>query len=320
MGLRPGSRLLTPAYLCQAVLHALRAEEIVPVFYGVDTKFDLEIDSARCGAADGVLIADYFGVKTRQYEGLSRLVLSGGQPVLRDISHSLLAPLERSQEEGCVYIASLRKTLPIPDGGLVLGKGDLSALADSIAESDCPHAVLRASAMLIKAIYLVHPELSELPFRERFVESEHLLDGSQVIGGISTVSRNLLPFLKAEALSSARRRNFIQLLELSRGWPTNVAPVFDTLAAEDVPLGFPVLSLGRDSLRAFLIDHRIYPPVHWPLDEGASRAYPLSRNISRRILTLPCDHRYGAEDMRLVSSAIVEWGNSHGEFGSTADR
>lgn len=310
LGMRPGHRLLTPAYMCGTVLQALREEGIMPVFYGVDQAFNLEIREPACDAVDAVLVPDYFGVRSRYYEELSRRLVSDGRVVIRDISHSLLAPLQRSHQERCVYIASLRKTLPIPDGGLMLGEGNLSAFFGSLVESDSPHATVRAAAMLVKAIYSACPGSERPPFRDRFLEAERLLDGSRVLGRISAVSDSLLPFLNVGFFASARRRNFIDLLEMSTDWPPEVVPVCSVLEVEDVPLGFPVLCSQRDSLRTFLMDRRIYPPIHWPIPDEVSAEYPLSRHISRRILTIPCDHRYNADDMRSISSAIIEWGNS----------
>ncbi|MEO0366727.1 MAG: hypothetical protein AAF265_14685, partial [Pseudomonadota bacterium] len=52
-----------------------------------------------------------------------------------------------------------------------------------------------------------------------------------------------------------------------------------------------------------LIASQVYPPVHWSLNQAE---WDLAAALSRRILSLPCDHRYGVADMRRIASVLTQ--------------
>lgn len=302
------ARILVPSYVCESVLTAILAEQIAPVFYAIDAEFSMDLEQLREQDPLPILVIDYFGIGTRRTESLVRHLTQKGYRVLHDVSHSFLAPVERVHDEQCVCLASIRKTLPLPDGGLVAGGCDTPDLAGLLRDGDAPHAIWRTGAMMLKSVSLANPERLPIPFRDRFVQSEEMLDGSSELYTISTVSKALIPYLDLDQMARSRRQNFQYLLGRSVEWPSDVKPVFTQVYEDDVPLGFPVFCSQRDSLRRFLIERRIYPPVHWPLNPEIARRYPVSADVSDRILTIPCDHRYGPDDMDRIARAIVEWG------------
>lgn len=307
LGLQPCDSLLVPAYICHSVLGAVRGEGIVPLFYGIAGDFHLEIDRLSCFDCDAILLVDFFGINSAQNEVLSDNLVLRGYRVLHDISHSLLAPLQRVPKERHSYVASIRKTLPLSDGGLLLALADLSSIADSLVKADAPHATRRATAMMIKSIWLARLSGVKLPFRELFLESESMLDADGQCYSISAMSAVLVSCINAESTAYARRQNYQSLLANAADWPMSVKPVFEHLPAGDVPLGFPIFCSERDSLQRFLIENRVYPPIHWPLSPEITIRHPESEHISRHILTIPCDQRYTADDMQYISKLIGEW-------------
>ena len=73
--------------------------------------------------------------------------------------------------------------------------------------------------------------------------------------------------------------------------------IFDNIEAEDCPLFLPILvdEGQREVIRNFLITHKIYCPIHWPIDER----YPYqTTSYHRRELSLICDQRYGIREMQ----------------------
>jgi dTDP-4-amino-4,6-dideoxygalactose transaminase len=305
-----GNAVLVPSYICESVLNAVAAEGVRPILYGVDENLQVMLDSlfgARCPQAQAVLVVDYFGFDSNLAPFLEQI--SGqGLRIIYDCSHSLLG-MRRASPVVDVYVASLRKLLPIPDGGLVLlrSEGDSASLSP-LLDIEAPHAPVRMAAMMWKGAWVRQPIWPQPPFRELFLQAEMMLDKEDRIYGISSMSSVLLKLLSVDNISKRRRSNFLRLLRLSKGWPTRVVPMYGSITNETCPLGFPVIVDRRDDLRSFLIDHRIYPPVHWSLDERVFGDFPDSVELSKHILTLPCDHRYGPRDMRALSNAIVQWG------------
>ena len=79
------------------------------------------------------------------------------------------------------------------------------------------------------------------------------------------------------------------------------------LSADVVPLGFPVRLGNRDVVREALQDVRIYPPVHWPLQGVVPESFKASHVLSSEILTLPCDQRYGADEMEQMADVVLKY-------------
>jgi len=306
-----GNSALVPSYLCESVAEALLREEINPIYYDVDTSLETSLDDILMRKAKDtkmILIMDYFGRHSNLDEYVPVLV-SEGLNVIYDVSHSLFYRLQQPTDPVAAYVGSLRKLLPLPDGGIVFSK--------AISEPDCAydlranleHASLRTSAMIWKEAWLRNSHEPKPPFRELFIQAESLLDQSDEIGLLSDVSRVMLKLIDFDFIVQRRRRNFLELADMSTDWPEGVTPVFASLRPEECPLGFPVIVDRRNDLKHFLIRNRVYPPIHWSIDASTFKEYPESIWLSEHILTLPCDHRYDAKDMRIISELILKWGN-----------
>lgn len=73
---------------------------------------------------------------------------------------------------------------------------------------------------------------------------------------------------------------------------------------EAVPIGFPVVIEDRDRVRKQLYEEMIYPPVHWDVSKVAPVNFTQSHDLSKRIMTLPCDGRYQISDMERVITEL----------------
>jgi hypothetical protein len=308
LGLGPGNAVLVPSYICGSVLGALAMEGVRPVLYGVDAHLDVMVDQLLHGdhCAQAILLVDYFGFTSNVDPYVGQLA-DQGLRIIYDCSHSLLG-MPRASPLVDAYVASLRKLLPLPDGGLMLLHSKHDKACPS-TPSQSRHASVRMAAMIWKGAWLQQVRWPQPPFRDLFLQAERMLDAERDINGMSSMSSMLFRMLDASYVIERRRASFLDLLTSSRGWPEGVVPLYDTLAAGVCPLGFPVIVDRRDDLRRFLIAHRIYPPVHWDLDPRVFGEFPKSLELSKHILTLPCDQRYGSPDMRILSDVIVQWGS-----------
>jgi dTDP-4-amino-4,6-dideoxygalactose transaminase len=70
------------------------------------------------------------------------------------------------------------------------------------------------------------------------------------------------------------------------------------------PLGFPIVLERRDEVRSALFKHNIYPPIHWAIQGVVPVQYKESHELSRRVMTIPCDGRYDSFDMRRIVSIL----------------
>ena len=53
-----------------------------------------------------------------------------------------------------------------------------------------------------------------------------------------------------------------------------------------------------------MIEANVFPVVHWPLEETVLPVGEEARDISRRLISIHCDGRYGAPDMLRVAEAL----------------
>jgi dTDP-4-amino-4,6-dideoxygalactose transaminase len=102
-------------------------------------------------------------------------------------------------------------------------------------------------------------------------------------------------------IEKRRIDNYRTLLDRLRAYA-----VFPRLEPDVVPSGFPVRVAKRDAIRQALFDREIYPPVHWLIDGIIPNQYEDSHRLAHQIMTLPCDQRYGHEDMERIADAFLQ--------------
>jgi hypothetical protein len=61
----------------------------------------------------------------------------------------------------------------------------------------------------------------------------------------------------------------------------------------------------RDAILRYLYERHIFPPVHWRIEGAVPRGFVESHDLSKSILTLIVDQRYGLGDMERQSDALL---------------
>ena len=281
--------ILVPTYFCQDVVSStLRAAPVRT--YSWSPLSGPTVVPAREG--DVVLIPAVFGARPN-------VRAEGGVMTIEDHSHDLLAPWATASRADYA-IASLRKTLPLPDGGVVWSPSDLSVPPEvPITEQHASSALLRLSAMILKRDYLAGERVMKKAYRQMSVTGERMMASGHP-SGISSYSRARLATLPVREWRSRRARN-MDLLRVRLG-------ALDLFEVLDFPYMLILLfaeAQARDRVRDRLIDLAVYPGVLWPLEDpvvdGIADEHVV---LSRRVLALPCDQRYDADDMERVAAAV----------------
>jgi hypothetical protein len=298
-------RILLPSYYCQEMPAAL--QELVPLGLQLraypDTPDDPEpaIADIAIEPGDVVVVANQLGTR-RPPAALEDL--AGRAVVVEDHSHDLAAPWAlRSQAH--YAIASLRKTLPLPDGGVAWSPRGLPLPPEpELSEEHASAAFARLTGMVLKARYLAGEDIPKATFLAQSRSgADRIAEGPP--SGIAIVSREILPTLPIAAWRQRRRRNFRALLSA-------LGPLGTARAFQPVPGGTPyALTLvfesaeRRDHVRQALIDADVYPAILWTLDDPAVAGIPAEHvDLSRRVLSIHCDHRYGTADMLRVAEIV----------------
>ncbi|MBD3313681.1 hypothetical protein GF345_04525 [Candidatus Woesearchaeota archaeon] len=308
-GLSEQSRVLMPSYLCKEMLKPFHEAGIEPVFYRVKKNLEIDIDhiKKKIKDADAIIIIHYFGFP-QKIEELKRTCRKSRTILIEDCAQAFLSMKGNTVlgSEGDASFNSLIKILPLPDGSILTINNESSRRPVAIVGSfrHFLYTKLRYAFLLLKNIYMRMPGIMpEYFFRRSFSTTEKLMDSYPRPARMSRKSMSLLKKLDLDIIKQRRRDNFSFLLKNLK--LKSLKPLFKELPEGVCPLGFPVLTKDRDSVKRLLIDNLIYPPVHWHLPEEISKSeFPVSWRISGKILTIPIDQRYSKEDMESIVKVL----------------
>lgn len=291
-------RVLVPSFLCQEVVESIKAEGFDVSAYEDDPRRPI---AAPHGTADDVvLVVNTFGVRARPHDA------ARGAAVIEDHTHDPWSDwAQSSQADYC--IASLRKTLPMPDGGLVWSPaGHELPAAPTLTDAHRLASADKLRAMLLKALYLAGGAIEKAAFRTLAAAGEQRIATGEP-SAIDPVSTAVLGRLDIGTWRAARRRNHLHL-------STRLADVpHVAVLPTDNPQSCPFSTIlivdtaeRRDAIRSFLIARDVYPAVLWPLGDASIPLPAESVALSRRVLSLHCDGRYTIADMDRVAELVRE--------------
>jgi hypothetical protein len=292
--------LWLPSYFCPEVVNycrdycSMREYRDLPQWDGPDYR------SLQPKADDIVLAVNYFGVRQgdawKQWRERTACVL------LEDHSQDPFSEWALSSNADFVF-ASIRKTLPVADGALLMSPRGL-ALPDQPDGGDWSGADLKFAAMIYKAEYLrgAGTAAVKAKFRDLQLNGEKLM-GKSAISAISPPSFAYLADGAPKAWRERRAENAHYLLArmvksesvrcMFQAWPQGSSPFV-------LPILFPS-QCERDECQSLLRKSKIYCPVHWVCQTSDVEALALSQ----RILSLPVDQRYTEGDMDRMSRVIL---------------
>lgn len=322
LGLRKGDTLLAPSYCCGTEIDPLIAAGMNIRWYGMKDGFTLDFDQLRQGwdeGVKGVLVVHYLGFNqlTEEIFGFCR---DKGMLIIEDCAHALLSFSETSAPLGSMgdaSIFSLRKTLPVPDGGALhlRSPGFDGSLAGLTKPS--PFAILFRCLELFAgstAPSLTHGEsLRESAARGLIMAGLKTRRAFQIMGkltgsyapctlntfaqdfvpsvarwGISSLTRKTLGTQNWDEIRERRRRNYTLLLEGTGSVP-GVRPLVASLPDGACPLMFPITTDNRQGVQAALLSHGIESHPWWGYFHPAVpwEEHPVSSRLKKTLLGLP---------------------------------
>lgn len=295
---RAWRRLWVPSYFCPRVIQTIEAAGWDCPRYS-DTPLSSPYGRPpEIAPGDVVLRMNFFG-----WRGAEAIA---GSPalecdVIEDHSHDPYGAWARgSRASFC--IVSLRKTIPIPDGGWLWSpqQHELPAPGGP-SEEHMVAAGMKISGMLLKQHYRAGFPVPKSNFRECLLEGEALL-GNGPPGGIHPVSKSLLKPSLFLNLAEKRRKNFqalcSQLPRLSAFSPVLELP--ENCSPFALVLHFASLA-QRERVREQLIHNRIYPSVLWSLPHAED---PAAVDFGNRSLTIPCHYQYSEGDLARMARTL----------------
>ena len=296
--LRPRGRLHVPSYFCMGVAEALSADVPIAWYRHLPDDGGPRWETLHVAEHDVVLAQNLFG-RDEGEPWKAWMSAHPGATVIEDHSHDPLSGWARTSSAPYA-IASLRKTLPVPDGGLVWSPRGFEVPRPEGAESAGAH--LKLAAMLLKSAWLDGRPVVKDDFRALQQRGEHTLLGSA--GPASAFTAAVLPLLDAAGLRRTGIDNARALPQTGAGWRMlGAGPFRAQIVCDSEEI--------RDEMLRHLAAHRIYAPVHWRQDRGGLwSGDDEAASLAGRVLTVPADHRCSAADVGRIAAVLLSFGRA----------
>ncbi|WP_203780419.1 hypothetical protein [Paractinoplanes rishiriensis] len=312
--LSPAGRLHLPTYFCIGVAEWLSARIPIAWYRHLPDGRGPRWETLRVRDGDLVLAQNLFG-RDDGSPWLDWMRAHPGIVVVEDHSHDPVGEWARASQAPYA-LASLRKTLPVPDGGLLWSPRGLDLPRPAGGAS--PGTELKLAGMLLKAAWLAGRPVPRETFRSLQGRGEGELLGSG--GPAHALTAAALPLLDAYAIrrrDAANARALTAALSPKAASQPDISPTPAISPAVDAS-GWRLLGAGpfrvqllcrsqngRDALLRHLAAHHIFAPVHWRQDRTAFwSGDPEAAALADRMLTLPVDHRCSPADVRRTAEVL----------------
>lgn len=281
-------RIWIPEYFCYEVVEAILSTGIQVTFYADAPGHDdiAIIENLRFKKQDVILRMNYFGM--RSFRDNSVIPVD----VIEDHSHDLTGGwATKSNADWC--IASIRKTLPIPEGGALWSPKQHCLPEQPVqSEKNTILAEKRWRAMQLKRDYLYFNSGYKDGFRKLYIETES--DFEQLpLSDLTNDCKAYLARFDINSWTNQKNNNWKILSKIQSTRLQILYPEHD----ECNVFSFVFLLNSeheRNNVRQYLIENKVYPVVLWKVPEGKNN-YVI--DFSQRMLSVPCDARYDLGDI-----------------------
>lgn len=275
-------RIWLPSYFCYDVIKSISATGIKIEYYddypGNDD--DLTISKCKFKPKDTLLRVNYFGL--RSYRDSSSL----GIEVIEDHTHSLSGDwIEKSNADWC--IASLRKSLPVGEGGVLWSpKGHKLPEIPSQNPENIKLASARLHGMKLKSSYLAGTASDKEVFRKIFIETENAFEKIP-LSQIYSEDYQIISKIDLKKWNQLKKLNWEIMYR-------NLQEDFEILTPENdkcIPFSFIIRC---QQIRKLFIENQIYPAILWPVPDI----------YNKNLLSIHCDGRYSVNDIEEMVKRI----------------
>ncbi len=300
------SVVLLPALSCESMILPFIMFQHEIRYYRLTEQYSVDIDHLISQIHDTsktvlLLYMNYFGNPAITDMMLFHLKNKYQNMVfIEDITHTL-AEIKKTIFIADYIIASLRKWMNIPDGGLIWTKIAL--------HNECFGKDLSFSESRLKAQYLRYDFFQR---GDPYIKTEYIKIFSTVS---EIINSDKNPSLMSEyayciaqktdwgSLIKRRKENSKTLIKILHR-NTHIRFIQNKTGVSD--LYVPIIVKNRDKVQNLLSSLGVFNTVIWPLNDEQKTACSNAKYTSANMLAVPCDQRYTKEDMYFIGNEIVK--------------
>ena len=343
LGMGAGDSVLIPSYSCGTEIDPFLDQHVGVRFYRTsrDMSIDLEDMIARIDSTTrAILVTHYIGFP-QEIAAVKRVCAEQGLFLVEDCAHAFLSEYGGSSVGtfGDVSIFSLRKTLPIPNGGVLVVNNPGFGCKEQIVRpwtlsiSSCLMAMellkertgkgsgrglsymrragrgsLAAVENLLRLTARVGRKLSPRRLGAALVHpNSYEFRREMRTWGISRLAMRIINRTDFRGIRDARRRNYEHLVGMVSG-TDGAVPVFEDLPPGVCPLFFPMVVEGRDEVVERLRARGVKSYAWWRFMHDAVpwREFPDAAFLKRHILGLPVHQDLDMDHMERIGKEVRE--------------
>ncbi len=285
-----------PALACDSMVFPFGLYGHTVKYYRLKNDYSIDLNSLNIGDDPAIfLYMEYFGRTAVSDTELEKIRKKGNVIIIEDRTHNLI--WERSSSFQPDYIiSSLRKWLPVPDGGLLWG-----TIHKPFAD-DTSFSRMRLQAQCMRHEYLQYgDEDLKTEYRKIFSEVSDIMEKDEP-SAMSAYSYALVRQTDWDNIRSKRKKNAEILISLLRESPY-ISMIQDKPGFSDLYVAFTVKN--RDIVQKCLSTERIFNTIIWPIGDEQKAVCNVARITEQNMLAAPCDQRYTVDDMYYIGKEIV---------------
>lgn len=267
-----------PYYSCEVLLEPFRKLGVDYTFYQIDERLEIAAP-ITLGDGETLLYINYYGLKHDYCEALMEKY---GKRLIVDNTQAFYA----LPTDGIDTFYSCRKFFGVTDGAYLYCDQPLNM------ELEQDQSWQRMDYLLKRAD--ISAEAAYADFR---AQSEKLKDNP--IRRMSHLTHCIMASIDYKQAATRRRENYAFLDEALK--VKNRISL--SLADDAVPMVYPFLT-DDDGLRQRLIENKIFVAQYWPnVLDWCEKGYT-DYQLTKQLLPLPIDQRYGTEEMKRIIELI----------------
>ncbi len=271
-----------PAYNCRSFINWIEKKGMRIKYYSINHNLD-PLDLPILSNDEGFLYINYFGIKDQTCDFLSNQYKKN---LILDLAQAFFY----LPQNDITAFNSSRKFFGVPDGGFVFSDFiDEISLTRAKSYQTALHLLLRSDGEIAQGF-------------SAFQQNEMAMSEWEP-QRMSLLSEKIHRSIDYEFIKNRRRENFVFLHERLSGY-NQLKTVCDDLSG--VPLCYPLLIEGGDTIRKELIASNIFVPTYWPDIEDLLEGREIEQNLQKNLVPIPIDQRYSLEDMEYIVNIIID--------------
>lgn len=290
-------RILLPDYLCSSIVNTVKACKLESSFYQINSDLMPDLDFIRneIRPTDSVLVINYFGLLKLEYVYDEIKRINSSVLIIEDDVQALPSFLNPISDNVDFSFTSLRKWLPVPDGGLAKAKADILFPRPKDINTFSQY---KLCGLFLKGNRNIGIKDDSI-YLDLLAKGESLIDDN-LTSETSEYSMNYFSAKYPHLDFNLRKRNSDYLLTgLEK---IGIKPLIEV--PDDVtPFFIPIWLDNRNQVRQSMFKENIFCPVHWPLDGLKIKK---GAEMAEHELSLIIDQRYTFSDLDRILGILAK--------------